>query len=136
MVEYTAKNPRRPVHIHLKITDYGSFKFNLYGAPENDNRTYIMLGSVTGTAPGNALPGNLAILPLNWDPFTDLVIKYMNSSFFVNFMGVLDPSGGGTAQFNTIAPIPGMAGVTFSFAYAMRKPWDFVSNPINIEVVP
>ena len=112
----------------------GEIEFDLYAGSENGGRTYVMLGSVTGTAPGNALPGNLVILPLNGDGFTNFIIKYINSPSFVTFMGTLDQSGNGWAKFDTKGPIPGLAGVTFSFAYAIMKPWDFVSNPINIEV--
>ena len=55
----------------------------------------------------------------------------------MNFMGILDPAGDGAAIFNTLGPMPpGLAGMTMSFAYALNKPWDFVSNPVNVEIVP
>ena len=53
------------------------------------------------------------------------------------FLGILDPTGNGAAIFNTLGPMPpGMAGTTMSFAYALNMPWDFVSNPVNIEIIP
>ncbi len=114
----------------------GTVNFYLTAGAGNAKRTYILLGSISGTEPGNMLPGGHVTLPLNWDLFTNLIIDYMNSLFFMNFLGILDTAGNGAAIFNTLGPMPsGMAGITFSFAYAMSKPWDFVSNPINVEVV-
>ena len=94
---------------------------------------------MTGTVPGNYLPGGATILPLNWDLFTNLIIEYMNSIYFQNFLGTLDNSGSGKAAFNTQGPLPsGTAGlVDMSFCYALKGPvWDFVSNPINVAIVP
>ena len=53
-----------------------------------------------------------------------------------NFMGTLDGAGSSNATFDTLAPIPGAAGLTMHFAYALNNPWDFVSNPVGIEIVP
>jgi hypothetical protein len=50
-------------------------------------------------------------------------------------MGILDASGTATAQLNA-PPVPGFAGVTMHYAYALNNPWDFVSNPVAIEIVP
>ncbi|MEW6746560.1 MAG: right-handed parallel beta-helix repeat-containing protein [Planctomycetota bacterium] len=100
-------------------------------------RTYVTFGSVTGTAPGTPLPGHLAVLPLNWDVFSNLVIKFLNTPVFQSFSGTLDPSGQAAAVFNTGGPLPPEAvGLALSFAYALNGPWNFVSNPVTIEVVP
>ena len=115
----------------------GKVSLTLNGDGANAGRDYVMVGAVTGTNPGNALPGGMIILPLNWDLFTDFVIAKINSSIFSNFMGALDLSGKSLAVFDTLGTLPpGMAGVYISFAYAVGRPWDFASNPINVEVVP
>jgi hypothetical protein len=102
----------------------------------NANRTYIILGSVTGTDPGTPLPGGQATLPLNWDIFTNVVVDLINTPIFSNFMGQLDATGSASATFDTLVQIPGTAGITMHFAYALNNPWDFVSNPVGIEIVP
>jgi len=94
------------------------------------------LGSITGTTPGIPLPGGYEVLPLNWDVFTDVVLLCLNTPWFVNFMSTLSPFGNSMAQINTYGPIPGNAGYTLSFAYALFHPYNFVSNPINIEIIP
>ena len=77
----------------------------------------------------------MVTLPLNWDPFTDFVVALMNTSVFSNFLGTLDASGNTTAQLNA-PPVPGFAGITMHYAYALNRPWNFVSNPVAIEIVP
>lgn len=114
----------------------GDADFLLLSGTGNANRNYILLGSVTGTDPGIPLPGGKVTLPLNWDFFTNTVIALINTPVFSNFMGSVDGTGSATATFNAMAPFPGAAGLTFNFAYALNKPWDFVSNPVGIEIVP
>jgi hypothetical protein len=91
---------------------------------------------MTGTDPGTPLPGGKATLPLNWDIFTGLVINLINTPIFSNFTASLDGNGSASASFNTLGPIVGAQGITFHFAYALNNPWDFVSNPVGIEILP
>lgn len=108
---------------------------NLYAGLENAGRNYLMLGSISGTSPGTLLPGGLAVLPLNWDLFTNTIIDMLNSYVFHNFMGHLNGTGTGNATLN-LGPVPGAAGITMYFAFALNKPWNFTSNPVAIEIVP
>ena len=92
------------------------------------------MGSVSGTHPGTLLPGG-ATLPLNWDGFTNLVLGLINSNLFDNFMGTLDANGQAVAKINT-GPIPsGFIGLKMYYAYTLYTAYDFVSNPVVIEVV-
>jgi hypothetical protein len=111
----------------------GTANLTLYASNANPLRSYFVLGSITGTAPGFPLPGGL-MLPLNWDVFTDLVYEYANTPFFVDFHGTLDGSGNGTARFNPLGLLP--PNITMHFAYLLYDPLDFVSNPVAIEIVP
>ena len=110
---------------------------NLYltSGVENANRNYLIIGGVSGTEPGTSLPGGHATLPVNWDAFTDLEMNLLNTYIFSNFAGVLDAKGEGSAQLNAPA-IPGGAGLTLCFAYCCNNPFDFVSNPVTIRIVP
>jgi hypothetical protein len=130
------------MHLSLHADTYeisestgGTVNITLEANAVHANRNYLLLGSVTGDEPGTPLPGGMATLPLNWDLFTNLVIGLMNSSFFTNFQGKLDGQGNGSTQLN-LPPVPGTAGLTMYFAYALNGPWDFASNPIPIEIVP
>ena len=119
----------------IPATAGGTVTFVLDAGAVNASRNYIMLGSVTGTAPGIPLPGGMATLPLNWDIFTTLTVDLANTPLFLNFLGTLDINGQATAVMN-LPPVPGAPGVTMNFAFALNKPWDFVSNPFAVELIP
>ncbi len=115
----------------------GTVNFTLDAGVESANRKYLLLGSTSGTDPGTPLPGGMVTLPLNWDLFTNIVISMLNTSIFSNFMGKLDSMGSARATLDTIVPLPpSSVGLTMNFAYALNNPWDFVSNPVAIEIVP
>jgi hypothetical protein len=113
----------------------GYVNFTLSAGVENANRNYLLLGSLSGSVPGLPLPGGLT-LPLNWDIFTHFVLGFMNTPFFSDFHGTLNPLGNGTAQFYTMGPPIGMGGQTITFAFALYSPWNFVSNPVEVYIVP
>ena len=103
------------------------------------NRTYLLLGCVTGTSPGTPLPDG-TILPINWDLLTNFVLAFLNTPIFQNFLGTLDAAGSASATFDTLGPLPkGTAGVVMSFAYALPYSapggW-FASNAVDIEIIP
>lgn len=119
----------------------GNVNFSLDAGPGNAGRTYLLLGSISGTAPGFYLPGNKNILHLNWDILTEIIAVIVNPSspVFVDFYGTLDSLGKATAAVDTNGPIPGVINLTASFAYPLEGPpypWDFASNPVNIDIVP
>jgi hypothetical protein len=117
----------------------GALHLDLHGGKDQGGRFYMIFGSISGTAPGTELPGGQKILPVNWDIFTEIVatVNYPESILFEKFFGTLDGNGDRSAVFNTNGPVPGMLGVVVSFAYPLQgPPWDFVSNPVNVEIVP
>ncbi|MHC4943626.1 MAG: hypothetical protein ACYTG7_11470 [Planctomycetota bacterium] len=108
--------------------------FTLDAGTENANRQYLLLASASGTSPGYVLPGG-TILPLNWDPITDLVLLNLGTPIFQDFLGILDGSGRGQATLLAVGPFdPGLAGLTLNFAYLLGPPpgWNFASNAIGV----
>lgn len=65
---------------------------------------------------------------------TGIVASLLNTPVFLNFMGILDASGSSTAQLN--APAMPFSGFTMYYAYALSSPYDYVSNPVEIEILP
>ena len=123
--------------ILLQASFTRSIAFSLFSGNYNGNRNYFLLASASGTSPGIYLPGGQAVLPLKWDWFTNIVIQSLNTPFFENFTGTLDQEGIGYAGINTFKPLPPNAvGLLLHFAYALDKPWDFVSIPVPIKIVP
>jgi hypothetical protein len=134
--EFTGIHPLEANVFTLFETTGGTVSFTLNGGTTNGNRFYVMLGSITGNAPGTPLPGGMVTLAINWDVFTNLVMNLMNSPVFMDFSGQLDAQGQATATFDTLGPFGGAVGLTLSFAYGLQSPWDFASNPINVEILP
>jgi len=119
----------------------GKVNFILEAEHNNEDRIYLLLGSISGTHPGTQLPGGAVTLPINWDIFTDIIaiLHYPRSVVFTGFYGWLQAYGRATASFNTNGPFHGGLGLKMSFAYPLKGPpypWDFASNPVSIEIVP
>ncbi|MFH1998314.1 MAG: lectin like domain-containing protein, partial [Planctomycetota bacterium] len=104
----------------------------------NSNRPYLLLGSLSGTSPGFLLPGG-AVLPLNWDLFTDLLLNFLNTQVCQNFYSTLDGAGAGQATLDTIGSLdPSLIGETAHFAFLLGAPpyMNYTSNAIAISFVP
>ncbi|MBU0756205.1 MAG: SBBP repeat-containing protein [Planctomycetes bacterium] len=116
----------------------GVVDFDLHAGQENAGRPYVLLGSMTGWSPGMVLPGGLTVLPLNWDGFTDAVYLLLNSAYFMDFSGILDGQGLGNARLDTQGPLPpDCMGYEICFSFLIPYfPWDFVSNPVKVSIVP
>jgi len=120
----------------LSAATGGSVDLFLTAGLTHGQRSYVLAGSLSGTTPGTPLPGGSATLPLNWDPFTSLVLEQINTPTFSLFAGSLDAQGNATAQLNLPALVPALIGTRISFAYALSAPFDYASTPVVIEIVP
>jgi hypothetical protein len=114
----------------------GTVNFFLDAGSANAGRNYLILGGVSGTAPGTTLPGGMTVLPLNWDAFTDFVLLLTNTGLFPNFLGTLDGTGKSTAQINAPPLPPGFIDVVMYYAYTLNNPFDYASNPAEVMIVP
>jgi parallel beta-helix repeat protein len=117
----------------LSASSGGTIQLTIDGGPDNAHRAYIILGGMTGTVPGTPLPGGRVILPINWDTFTNVLLHYLNSPFFQDFLGKLDQDGQAHAQLNFLS-LHGLQGQSMYYASACNKPYDTVSNPIAIKI--
>jgi hypothetical protein len=135
MDEFTGTHPLGAGGFTLSASAGGSVHFVLEAGTANGNRPYLIFGSLSGTAPGIPLPRG-AVLPITWDLFTDRVLADVNTPVFSGFMGALDAQGSASAALNVFTPIPGAAGITMSFAYALALPVDLASCPVNVRITP
>ncbi|MHC4945966.1 MAG: hypothetical protein ACYTG7_23375, partial [Planctomycetota bacterium] len=123
----------------ISASSGGIVDFTLHAGMDHAGRSYVLLGGVSGTEPGTLLPGGLTRLPLNFDVITTLILSMLNTSLFHDFNGVLDATGRGSAQLNTLAisPLPPVrVGGILYFAYTLYSPYDFASNAVEVEIVP
>jgi len=111
--------------------------FDLRGGNDYKRRQYFLLGSISGTFPGTILPGG-NILPLNRDVFTDYILKYFNYPTFDDFRGWFDWNGQIFATLNVqpnAIPTPWI-GKFMNFSFTTELPYNFQSNPVEVEIVP
>ena len=117
----------------------GTLNFTLDGGTGNAGRQYLLLGSMSGTAPGFPLPGGGATVPLNWDTFTDFVLTNLTNPVFLNFMGMLDGTGRAQAGLDTYGPLnSAFIGVKLCFAFILspNPTWNFASNAMTVTIEP
>ena len=100
---------------------------------------YFVLGSITGTSPGTAIPSAPGVvLPLNADGYTDLTLAGLGP--IVGFFGTLDAAG----QAGALVVLPpglsfGLVGLVVHHAYVGVDPGTgaiFTSNAAPLEIVP
>jgi len=121
--------------VYIMASKGGTIGLSLNGDLGMAYRQYLIGASVSGTSPG--IPVNGLILPLNWDVLTTYCFANLNSPTFDNFMGTLNQNGEGTASFvSPPIPLPTLIGMDISLAWISIKPIDYVSNPVNILIVP
>jgi hypothetical protein len=115
----------------------GEIDFFINAGADRHGRDYLLLGGVSGTEPGHPLPGGMVTLPLNLDDYTYFVVlPLLNTQLFSNFLGQLDDHGQAAAQLYS-PPLPsGFVGLKLYFAFCLFDPFDFVSNPVEIRIVP
>ncbi|MFH1998601.1 MAG: lectin like domain-containing protein [Planctomycetota bacterium] len=105
---------------------------------EHAGRTFLILGSLSGTVPGFTLPGGLN-MPLNWDAFTDLMLSLLNTGVCTNFYGTLDQEGRSQAVLNVPGAVgPAMINEVATFAFVLTPPMglDFTSNSVGMTFEP
>jgi len=115
----------------------GKIELSLNGDRPNSLRTYLICGGSSGFIPGSPLPGGQAVLPLNWDSFSNFVITSLNTPLFSGFFGNLDSEGCAEAVLDTFGPVdPRVIGLKMHYAGVLFNPYDTTSNPVYIEITP
>ncbi len=112
----------------------GTQTFSLDAGAANAHRSYIVLGSVSGTHPG--IPIFPVVLPLNYDPYLLYTAANPNTAPLSNSLGQLDGSGHASASFTLPAGFPQFAGIQLHHAFLLVGPVNFASNPVPLTLVP
>ena len=116
----------------------GTQTFRIDAGTGHSGKTYLLVGTATGTTPGIPLAPRLT-LPLNYDPYFQLTFDLRNV-LIANSLGSLDAGGQGTASL-TLPPlqIPSLVGVRLHHAYVVATPtpltFHLASNPVPLTLV-
>ncbi|MHC4942696.1 MAG: right-handed parallel beta-helix repeat-containing protein [Planctomycetota bacterium] len=119
----------------LSAASGGNVVFSLRAGRLHQKRDYIILGGMSGFEPGFALPGGHVTLPVNWDVLTDQILPLINTPVFSNFLSKLDIHGAAEAELATGPLDPAFVGLVMHYAYALNMPFDYASNPVQVEIV-
>lgn len=119
----------------VSVAGGGAVLFDLTGPA---GALYLVLGSLSGTAPGTAL-GPVTV-PLNLDAYTLFSIELANQAPFAKTLGTLDASGAAAAVITLPAGSnPGLAGLSLHHAFVTLGAGpgvSFASNPVALQLKP
>jgi hypothetical protein len=121
----------RPSTRSVSVGAHQKQVLRLNAGPANAGRTYLVLGSLSGTSPGTMV-GSVNV-PLNNDAYYNFTLNNPNSPILSNSMGVLDATGRGAAVFTPDATFTNM---TANHAFILLSPTSFVSEAESCVVVP
>lgn len=143
--EYTGTHELDCDALTVSATAGGTINFSLDAGVTYDSRSYFLLGAVLGSAPGTDLSAS-AKIPLNlWvasgtivDPLFTFIMNNV-ADMFPGFMtSSFDTSGVSSCSANFIAgALPAEAvGYVMHYAFTTKGPYDHVSNPVGVEILP
>ena len=124
----------------LSLATGGSASFSLDAGADGAGLLYLILGSLTGTAPAIAVDGLL--VPLAFDGYTQFTLANPNQTPWSGSLGFLDPTGAATASLALPAGSPpALAGAMLHHAFvtvdlAASGQLDSASNAWSIALTP
>jgi hypothetical protein len=101
---------------------------------------FVILGSASGTVPGLADPVTGLVLPLNFDPYFELLYASSGAGIVAPFFGFLDANGNATATVTVPAGTnPSLVGLHLDHAYLTIDLFGtglmgLASNPVPLEL--
>ena len=130
---------RLPLHADVDVVNYASGtaqqKFELDAGPDFAGQTYLLLGSLSGVAPG-VTAGGLS-LPLVGDAYFRLSLTAPNAAPLSQSLGQLDGAGRAQAGFALTGGPASLAGATLRHAFVVIDPLQgpsFVSNAMPLSL--
>ncbi len=132
--EYIAAQLLTATPSTISIVNGGTQTFTLNAGIANANRRYRIFGWMTGTTPGVNLLG--VHIPLNPDPYTNLLLGTGNSKEFTNFKGTLSATGTATASLNIPKGLQIPTGFKLYHGYVVYDTVGKIftaSNPVSVQ---
>jgi hypothetical protein len=120
----------------ISVQTGGTFSMALNGGFAHAGATYMVLGTVSGTAPGVSVGSFL--VPLNLDLYTEYTLSYPNVPPLVTTLGALDANAHAAASLQVPAGLLSAAGSVLHHAFVVLDPGGglaFVSEPIRLDLV-
>lgn len=116
----------------LSAMQGGTQQLRLDAGPDQAGRSYVVLGSASGTEPGLALGAGL--LPLNPDGYFFLTLNAPLGAM-QGFQGTLDAYGRARASLTIRGGDPTLIGLMLHHVFVVPDT-GFASNPVSLEILP
>lgn len=124
--------------VSTSVGNGGAQNLDFHPGPAFGGDLYLIMGSLSGWAPGFEFGG--AHIPLNLDWYSDFTLAAANSVFLIGTFGSLGPNGTAAAQVNYPAGVlTGFAGLTMhhaAIAFGGSLAIAHVSNPVPLAILP
>ncbi len=120
----------------ISVSQGGRQKLHLVAGSAQAGRTYLVLGSLTGTQPGMQIGG--VHLPLNPDRYMRYAWEHPSQGFLIDTLGTLDANGEAFARIRvTAGPFGALVGTTLHHAYLLIDPAvDYASIAVPLRLLP
>lgn len=107
-------------------------KLTLAATPARRGRPFLILGSARGVRPG--FQAGSTLVPLNPDAYLELTLRFPNSPFLPNSLGVLDSGGSASAVFAAKPSWLALQGLVLDHAYVALQADGklFASNAVPV----
>jgi hypothetical protein len=120
--------------VELPATSGASVPFT-FNVPAEAGRSYLLLGSASGTQPG--VPWNGQTLALNPDRFFEFLLAHPGAPHFAGSMGILDSAGRATALLDLPTGAWNLlGGQTLHFRAVLLGTPDEFTNGVSFSVRP
>ncbi len=112
-------------------------RFELDAREENGGAEYIFRCSLRGAFSGSPSAGEAPLQPVHRAAPDEIFSLNPGTALFFHAVNTLDAAGRGVMQMNIpITLSPESAGAVLRFIYTLNHPDRFVSNPVDITVMP
>jgi hypothetical protein len=123
----------------LSTSAGGAVGLDLIAGSNHAGEVFLVLGSLSGTAPGLTAFG--VTLPLNPDVYLQQVLNHPTAAPLAGNLGALDALGSGALTFGLPAgAAAALSGLTAHHAYVLLDPGTLTvthaSNPVPLELLP
>jgi hypothetical protein len=122
----------------LSVAAGGVQQLDFHPGPALAGDLYLILGSLSGWAPGLPFGGVHVALNLDW--YTDFTLSAVNSQFLVGTFGIVPPAGTALAQIvYPAAVLNGLQGLTMHHAaigFDLALTPTHASNPVPLHLLP
>ena len=120
----------------VSVAAGGVQRLSLQAGIQNANRTFLFVGSLSGSLPGVVIDG--LTVPINIDSYTQYLFNLPPDSLLLPLVGQLDDQGRAKAQV-TVPPglLPTTPGLHLTHTYLLLDPvLDFAPRPVTLRLLP